>query len=383
MELALVPESGPSLSKRVFFQAWPLVADWIRADRNKGNRRIVSKMCKRQEKHLLQTPFWRMRLYVKAHSQGIGHGNALDPEDPYRGWDSFFETYHAEGPKTEQEEWLVHSLWEEYTKNSDRIAEQKDLIQQYKDDMWDESDSSLDSSINVGIVSRDGSCSSFTDTDEEPFWDFNWWLFNRESVPRSPDRDRAHHGYWARWRAQRRAEVRRAEEQAGVHWTQVPSPNEDVPLPVSESTGQNRAFNIDAFLSLPRYVDLALPSPSEEVLLPVSDRTPGPDTHGRAFSSDEDGDGPCVPIQHLTRYFRSCFGKKDEKENDLMVMQALHERADVPPACEICHTPCRLYASCSFCGQSPVMHHGRCCWSNPGRRRREAEKAAAADEEWL
>jgi hypothetical protein len=346
MELALAPESGPSLSKRIFFRAWPLIADWIRADRNKGNRRIVSKMCKKQKKHLLQTPFWRMRLYVKARSQGIGHGDTLDPEDPYRGWDSFFETNHAEGPKTEQEEWLAQSLWEEHTKNSDRIAEQKDLIQQYKDDMWDESDSSLDSSINVGIVSRDGSCSSFTDTDEEPFWDFDWWLFNRESVPKSPDRDRAHHGYWAEWRAQRRAEVRRAEEEAGVHWTQMPSPNEDVPLP-------------------------------------VIDRTPGPDTHGRAFSSDEDGDGPCVPIQHLTRYFRSCFGKRDKKENDLIVMRASRERADVPPACDICHTPCRLYAFCSFCGKGPVMHHGRCCWSNPGRRRREAEKAAAADEEWL
>ncbi|WP_288992054.1 hypothetical protein, partial [uncultured Marinobacter sp.] len=290
---------------------------------------------------------------------------ALDPEDPYRGWDSFFETYHAEGPKTAQEVWLVRSLWEEYTKNSDRIAEQKDLIQQYKDDMWDESDSSLDSSINVGIVSRDGSCSSFTDTDEEPFWDFSWWRFSRESAPGIPHRGRAHHEYWTRWRAQRRAEVRRAEEQAGVHWSQG--------WPDFEN----------AFLLSPRHDDLALPNLIEEVLVPVSDRAPGPDTHGRAFSSDEDGDGPCVPIQSLTRYFRSCLGKRDEKENDLMIMQALRERADVPPACEICHTPCRLYAFCSFCGQSPVMHHGRCCYLNPGRRRREAEKAAAADEEWL
>jgi hypothetical protein len=187
-------------------------------------------------------------------------------------------------------------------------------------------------------------------------------------------------------------EVRRAEEQAGVHWTQLPSPNEEVPSPVSDRTGQIRAFDLDEFLSdwenpgasLPWTMrDLALPSPIEEVLLPVSDRAPGTDTHGRAFSSDEDGDGPCVPIQKITRYFRSCFGKGDERENDLMIMQALRERADVPPACEICHTPCRLYAFCSFCRQSPVMHHGRCCYLNPGRRRREAEKAAASEEEWL
>jgi hypothetical protein len=46
--------------------------------------------------------------------------------------------------------------------------------------------------------------------------------------------------------------------------------------------------------------------------------------------------------------------------------------AEVPPACEICHTPCRLYAFCNFCRRGPVMHHGRCCLLNPGRRRREA-----------
>jgi hypothetical protein len=35
--------------------------------------------------------------------------------------------------------------------------------------------------------------------------------------------------------------------------------------------------------------------------------------------------------------------------------------ADVPPACDICHTPCKMYALCNFCRQGPVMHHGRCC----------------------
>jgi hypothetical protein len=42
--------------------------------------------------------------------------------------------------------------------------------------------------------------------------------------------------------------------------------------------------------------------------------------------------------------------------------------AEVPPACEICHTPCRLYAFCNFCRRGPVMHHGRCCLWNPGGR---------------
>jgi hypothetical protein len=255
----------------------------------------------------------------------------LDPEDPYRGWDSFFEIYHAEGPRTLQEEWVFHSLGAEYRERANRTAMQKHLIQQYKDDMWDESDSSLDSSVNVGIVSRDGSCSSFTDTDEEPFWDFKWWLFNRESAPGIPHRGRAHHEYWARWRAERRAEERRAEEQAGVHWTQ-------------------------------------LPVPVEEVLLPVSDRAPGTDTHGRAFSSDEDGDGPCVPFQNVALRIRRCFGGRNEVNDEVMTTQALRANADVSPRCEICHERCRIYDWCKFCNQGPVMHHGRCCYANPNRR---------------
>jgi hypothetical protein len=306
-------------------------------------------MCKKQKKHLLQTAFWRMQLYVRASGQGwLGFARGVvDPEDPYRSWDSFLEVNDGEGVHTAQERWLAHALWEMGTKIKGRIAEQKDLIQQYKDDMWDDSDSSLDSSINVGLVSRDGSCSSFTDVDgPQPHWDFEEWLIRREAVPR-PSRDRAHHEYWAIRRAQERAEVRQAEMQAGTHWDCEPSPNEDVSLP-------------------------------------VINRTPGADAHGRAFSSDEDGDGPCVPIHQLRRCFRSCFGKQNERHCDLMVVQALRERAEVPPICEVCNTPCKMYNYCYFCRLGPVMHHGRCCWWNPGQRRRRAHEARdASDADWL
>jgi hypothetical protein len=53
--------------------------------------------------------------------------------------------------------------------------------------------------------------------------------------------------------------------------------------------------------------------------------------------------------------------------------------ADVPPACDICHTPCKMYALCNFCRQGPVMHHGRCCWWNPGRWQKGGDAQVASD----
>ena len=287
-----------------------------------------------------------MQLYVCANNQEILRG-VLNPADPHRGWDSFLKIHNTGEVHTAQERWVSYTSWSLDIQHTDRIAEQKRRIQRYKDDMSDTSDSSLDSSRIAGLVSRDGSCSSFTDSDEAPpHWDFNRWLAMRESV-RQPNRGRAPPEYWARWSAQRRAEVLLAERQADVHWNQGQGPDEEVPLP-------------------------------------NSNRTPGADTHGRAFSSDEDGDGPCVPIQHFTRYFRSCFGKRNEEQDDLMVVQALREHADVPPICEVCNTPCKMHARCNFCRLGPVMHHGRCCWWNPGQRRRRAHEArVASDADWL
>ncbi len=114
--------------------------------------------------------------------------------------------------------------------------------------------------------------------------------------------------------------------------------------------------------------DYELPAHFAEVELPASNHSPGFVTHGRAFSSDEDGDGPCASLLKVTRRIRSCFGWKDERDDDVMTMQALREYPEVPPRCEICHSPCRLFDFCKFCKRGPIMHHGRCCYANPNRR---------------
>ena len=44
------------------------------------------------------------------------------------------------------------------------------------------------------------------------------------------------------------------------------------------------------------------------------------------------------------------------------------QHAEVQPKCDVCGLPCFVYPWCHYCYQGPVMHHGRCCWYNPGRR---------------
>jgi hypothetical protein len=262
-----VPEgTNPSFNKETFFRAWPLISDWIRADRNKRNRRIVSKMCKKQRKFLLQTAFRRMQLYVCANNQEILRG-VLDPADPHRGWDSFLKIHNTGEVHTAQERWVSYTSWSLDIQHTDRIAEQKRRIQRYKDDMSDTSDSSLDSSRpHYPVVSRDGSCSSYTDSDEEhPQWDFDRWLAMRGSV-RQPNIRLAYAATQRTldWSAQRRDEVLQTERQEYENGNQ----------------GQGR---------------------DREDPLPNNNRTPGADAHGRAFSSDEDGDGPCAPYAHPVR----------------------------------------------------------------------------------
>ena len=56
------------------------------------------------------------------------------------------------------------------------------------------------------------------------------------------------------------------------------------------------------------------------------------------------------------------------------VMGAQRQRSEEPggrtwvPSCEFCGLPAGVpYRWCRFCRRSPVWHHGRCCWQNPGR----------------
>ena len=78
---------GPSLSKMIFFDAWPYVADWIKSNRKAGNLRIAYRMCRRQREHPLQVAFWILRLERVLQTQGLGDGEVQNPNDgiPFSG----------------------------------------------------------------------------------------------------------------------------------------------------------------------------------------------------------------------------------------------------------------------------------------------------------
>ena len=99
---------------------------------------------------------------------------------------------------------------------------------------------------------------------------------------------------------------------------------------------------------------------------PPSDYEP-PDTshHGRAYSSDEDGDGPsrpCITFKRLVQLIQSLFIVNSDlpsQSNDNSSINVGH--ANVPPRCDVCGTPCQVYRWCYYCHTGPVMHHERCC----------------------
>ena len=99
--------------------------------------------------------------------------------------------------------------------------------------------------------------------------------------------------------------------------------------------------------------------------------------HGRAYSSDEDGDGPsgsCIAFKRLVRLVQSLCLPCYSKDN----LSCEVGNATVSPICDVCGTPCRVYQWCNFCQLGPVMHHGRCCWDNPGSLANKARRAEDA-----
>jgi hypothetical protein len=287
-------------------------------------------MCYRQRQHLLQVAFWRFRLDRVRHRQGWGQGDpqVLDtvpqnPRDPYRGWDDFFWLDHFHGPRTIEEDWVLRAL--RAVNFHDRAVAQAERELQAERERRQRQIHDYEAFMaNVALqgyaprrLEREDSYSTYTASEEDPYYDDYDYRRDMESDQELPD-----HVLPAPWE----------------QWMHEQEPD-----------------------------DHELPAHFAEVQLPVSDQSPRFETHGRAFSSDEDGDGPCVSIQDVKRSIRNCFGRIEERD-DLMTLQALRERADVPPRCEICGTPCRLYDHCNFCRRGPVMHHGRCCYMNPGRR---------------
>jgi hypothetical protein len=99
---------------------------------------------------------------------------------------------------------------------------------------------------------------------------------------------------------------------------------------------------------------------------------PDVNEYGRQFSADEAGDGPGCwePFRAwaiLVRHRRS-LTTEQEVQTDLDETRLPVGRAEVRPNCDVCSTPCYVYRWCRFCRQENVMHHGRCCWYNPGWR---------------
>ncbi len=102
--------------------------------------------------------------------------------------------------------------------------------------------------------------------------------------------------------------------------------------------------------------------------------------HSRAYSSDEDGDGPskaCITFKRLVRLIQSlCIVKADLPCHSDDRSSSSVGYANVPPRCDVCGTPCQVYRWCIYCYAGPVMHHGRCCWYNPGRPADKPHRAA-------
>ena len=92
--------------------------------------------------------------------------------------------------------------------------------------------------------------------------------------------------------------------------------------------------------------------------------------YGRRFSADEAGDGPGCwePFRAWASQVRQgrSLTTNQEVQTNLDETRLPVVRAEVRPNCDVCGTPCYVYRWCRFCRQENVMHHGRCCWYNPG-----------------
>ena len=97
---------------------------------------------------------------------------------------------------------------------------------------------------------------------------------------------------------------------------------------------------------------------------------PDVNEYGRQFSADEAGDGPGCwePFRAWASQVRQgrSLTSNQEVQTNLEETRLPVVRAGVRPNCDVCGTPCYVYRWCRFCRQENVMHHGRCCWYNPG-----------------
>ena len=160
-------------------------------------------------------------------------------------------------------------------------------------------------------------------------------------------------------------------------WRPFPGVNLSLGLPTDD--GNSVSSDIDS--ELQSMYDEVDSNASDYIrTLPFGNDPPDILHHGRAYSSDEDGDGPskaCITFKRLVRLIQSlCIVKADLPCHSDDNSSSSVGYANVPPRCDVCGTPCQVYRWCIYCHAGPVMHHGRCCWNNPGRPADKSHRAA-------
>ena len=112
---------GPTMTKVLFFVAWPIVSRWIRENRRAaerikrvGNPIIIREMCALQRNCLLQVALLRFMLNRIRILCRLRLEDPQDPSDPYRGWAGFLWISYYHGPRTTEEEWVLAVLQRVY-----------------------------------------------------------------------------------------------------------------------------------------------------------------------------------------------------------------------------------------------------------------------------
>ena len=291
----------------------------------------------------MQVAWLRMRLEVvrRKYKRAPGRRTADDepvqnPSDPYRGWDNYYLLDHFHGPRTPEEEWVLSVLRAllgpvaSQARSSSWLSNGGETVYQMAQaqiishtvrmaNAPRNRRRNVSGSFRIGLPGQDSDDSG--PSDESSNSDFS-----DESDPSEHFLSFLNNG--PGWR----------ETEPGVYENSESAPQGAPPLRITQ---------------VPR-------------------DPPDVNEYGRQFSADEAGDGPgcwepfrawAILVRHRRSLTTNQEVQTDRDEDRLLV-----GRAEVRPSCDVCNTPCYVYRWCRFCRQENVMHHGRCCWYNPGWR---------------
>ena len=242
-------------------------------------------------------------------------GEPRNPSDPYRGWDSFFWINHYHGPRTPGEDWVLAVLRRLYGSAQQTVYHmtQAQVIAHTvrMANAPRNAPSNAPGVFKLGLPDHETWSDDSGPSEESNASDYYPWA----SMSDDPN-----------WE----------ETQPGVY------ERESVPEGVAP-------------LRIER----------------VPREPPDVREYGRRFSADEAGDGPdqcCEPFRTWASQVRRGLSSTHDKEVQTCIEETClsTERAEVRPSCDVCGTPCYVYRRCRFRRQKNVMHHGRCCWYNPG-----------------